>query len=248
MPKTALQLVTRTQELLQLIEGVYKSYRRGLSSDDPGDLAATPILPVVNEFLSVCSLTGIKAEDVPMTTTANVREYAFSAGIARIITVYYGGIALRQTTRAGLNENEPAWLNLTGTPEKYFREGNKIVLDKMPTAGTTLIIRAGLALTMFTGAPDQECDSAIPETAQERLAYGAAYLQSLIDAENPAHNRRINTYKAVADGVIQELGEASDTQDYAGPVSIDEYIAARQRPLPSAADYLHYKADIGMAA
>lgn len=240
MSKTALQLVSRTRQLLQLVEGLNVRYRDGWAGDTNPNL--TPILPTVNEFLSVCSLTGIKAQDVNQSVVPNVREYAFASGVARILSVYLSGIALRQTTRQTLDQIEPAWTASTGTPTRYFREGNKLILDKQPSASTTMVVRAGFSLNTFDGSDSSAfLDDAIPDTAQERIAYGVAYLQVFIDAEDLSHGRRVQSYKSIAEGVLQELGEASDTMDYASAVSLDDWVGPSKRPLPSAEDYLHYK-------
>jgi len=244
MAKYAAQLVLRVRELLQLVEGLNVRYRDGFTGD--ADTSLTPILPTVNEFLSVCSLTGIKAQDSPVGVVAGTREYGFASGIARILSVYYAGVALRQTTRQALDQMEPAWTASTGTPTRYFREGNRVVLDKRPTTAESMVLRAGYALTPFSGTDtNATLDDAIPDTAAERLPYGAAYLQVFVDAEELSHGRRVQSYKSVAEGVLQELGEASDTMDYAAPVSLDEWAGPLRRPLPAAEDYLHYKSPRG---
>src|SRR5689334_9174973 len=185
-------MVDRTRQLLMTLEGLNKSFRDGYTTDT--DQSLVPILPLVNDFLAIASLTGIKPAYRNLTWPANASEIARPSDIVAVLAAYLNGYPLRRTTRAALDEDDPGW-DRAGTPTAYFSEGYIISLNRFFTADTTIRLRAATALTPFPDDdPSALLDSAIPDTAAQRLAYGPAYLFAIMDAENELNAKRVGAW------------------------------------------------------
>lgn len=228
---TQQDVVTRVRNLLLLLEGNNKTYRDGWDTDlDP---SLIPIVPICNDYLALASLTGIKPNSANLLADGLSNQLAAPADTAGAIALYMDGIPLRRTTRQALDEEFPRWGLNTGDPRRWFREGSVIVLDSVPIATRVFVMRYSQSLTLFnTADPTTPVDGAIPLTALQRLAYGPAYLQGIVDAENPLQSRRLSYYYKMAFGTMIELIQTTDTTDYAAPVSLDDYQRYKRQGLP----------------
>ena len=223
MPETATTIINRVRQLLITLEGLNKTFRNGFSTET--DPSLVPILPIVNDFLSIASLTGIRSQYVNLNWPANSTEISVPTTFAGVLAVYYQGRPLRQTTRQALDENDPGW-DVLGTPTAYFREGSLLTINRFFAQDTTLRVRAALQLTPFvTTDPVQEIDEAIPDNVAQRFAYGPAYLFAIMDAGNELNMKRVGAWQQMAEGVLAELSGATDKEDYMAPSSFRDYKA-----------------------
>jgi hypothetical protein len=231
MPLLAGQMVRRMRELIQLIEGTNKSFRDGFTTDTDLDPDLIPLLPSLNDFITFCSIAGAKPRSRDIPVVVGQREYAGGADVADVKQVYFNGIPLFETNRASLDRHSPNWLTTAaGTPRKWFKEGDQVVLDTAPDGGT-MFWRVALTLDLFDGSDAAATlDPAINDSTAPRLPYGAAYLAMNIDSLQAGHRVRLASYKEIGNGVLQEIQGSTGIDDYAHRVSLDTYVPDTDYP------------------
>lgn len=219
---TSNDIVTRTLQLLVTLQGLNKTFRNGYTTDS--DQSLVPVLPLVNDFLSILSLTAIKPTYRNLTWPANSSEILLPSDVVGVNAAYLpSGIPLRRSTRQAQDEDDPGW-DRAGTPTAFFREGQVLSLNRFFTADTTIRLRIATALDFFDDSdPAQTLDEYIPDNVAQRLPYGPAYLFGIMDAENPLNAKRIGAWQQMAQGVIDECAGYTDSTDDASPVSLDEW-------------------------
>jgi len=216
----ATTLVRLTRDLVQIFGTTQIQYYDGFSA--PSDATQTSILARINEFKSMLTKCRVYVSDYTTNFTVGNRYATLDPSIYEILTLFTNGYDLLQTTRNSLSSRDWKWQTRTGDDATaYFREGNRIGLDKLPLTNHSGMITGSREIPDLVNGADTF--SILPESFQRRMPYGGAILLATVDSTNSAQVRRIEGYRDIVRDMLAELFRLN-TGDFASPMQIETWV------------------------
>lgn len=192
-PLNAQAIVLQTRIHCQLIST--NQYRDGFPTDPSTSSDLIPILSFVNQALAIIARTGVVQSEFSVATVSGTYRYPVPSGAGRILDISYpkpnnGGIfSLVDSTLDNMNQRNPGWRSIYGTPNIYMPMGTEIYLYPVPTMSGPMVFRTPSQPSDLFNTTD--IPSAIPPFYHNAICLLAAMFLCASDADNASRAARL---------------------------------------------------------